>query len=111
VDQLGAIAAALGLPMTACALWLASRQSKAAGRRQSVTGSVTGGGVTQVRGVHGNVRIGADASPGPSTGLPAAPQSEPARLGGSGGQSVTWSSTAGPVRQVDDIGGDVDIDR
>ena len=108
---ISAIVAVLGLPMTACALWLAYQQSKAPGGGQSVTGSVTGGGVTQVRRVRGNVHIGADTSPGPATGLPVAPRPEPAGPPKPGGQSVTWSSTVGPVRQIDDIGGDADIDR
>ncbi|GAB3076682.1 hypothetical protein GCM10027186_36690 [Micromonospora schwarzwaldensis] len=82
---------------------------------QSVTDSVVGAGVTQVRGVRGDVRIGPAA---PATGTPSAPTAPPPAAGsGTGGvptgdgQSVTRSWTAGPVRQVDGAGGDVDIDR
>ncbi|WBB75576.1 hypothetical protein O7602_08735 [Micromonospora sp. WMMD1128] len=83
---------------------------------QSVDDSVVGGGVTQVRGVRGDVRIGGSA---PATGSPSAPTAPPPSAAGMGaggvpagdGQSVTRSWAAGPVRQVDGVGGDVDIDR
>ncbi|WP_438361837.1 hypothetical protein [Micromonospora sicca] len=90
----------------------ARRQS----RGQSVTDSSVGVGVTQVRGVRGNVRIGPSA-PAPATpSAPAAPQPPIAgpRADGVptwGGQSVTRSWTTGPVRQVDGVDGDVDVDR
>jgi len=81
---------------------------------QSVTGSSIGGSVTQVRGVRGDVRVGPSI---PAGGPPPAPAASAAALaadGGQGeeaGQSVTRSWTAGPVRQVDDVGGDVEVDR
>ncbi|MFI1996827.1 hypothetical protein [Actinoplanes sp. NPDC020271] len=81
---------------------------------QSVTDSTIGGGVAQVRGVHGSVRIGPGTSQGalssPATSSPPSAPS-PSADGGVDGQSVTRSSTTGPVRQVDDVGGDVEFDR
>jgi hypothetical protein len=82
------------------------------GGGQVVEDSTIGGGVTQVRDARGNVRIGRENTPaGP---LPQTPPSPPA--GGTApaekdGQSVRRSWTAGPVRQVDSTGGDVEIDR
>ncbi len=110
-----ALVAVLGLPLTAYGLVLARRQSSGTGR-QSVSDSVVGGGVAQVRGVRGNVRIGTPASSAPAAAdAPAAAAGPPASgatdPGGSGGQSVTGSWTAGGVRQVDDVGGDVEVDR
>lgn len=104
----GAVCAVLGLALSAYGVMLARRGSGAGG--QSVTGSSVGGGVTQVRGVQGNVRIGSTGTPpagpvvpppAPSTPLAAPP----------GGQSVTGSQVAGSVHQVDGVGGDADIDR
>jgi hypothetical protein len=106
---IGALAALLGLPMTAYGLMLARRQSKASTWGQAVTDSVVGGGVTQVRGVRGNVRIGASPpGPPPILSSPAVAPSAPCSVGD---QWVHRTWTAGPVRQVDDIGGDADIDR
>ncbi len=83
---------------------------------QSVNDSMIGGGVAQVRGVRGSVKIGSDASPAaaPSPAAsPAPPSAPPPHSGtdGSDGQSVTRTSTAGPVRQIDDVGDDVELDR
>jgi hypothetical protein len=62
--------------------------------------------------VRGTVRIGGAASPAPAAGPPdAAPESKTADPGELGGQTVAGSWTAGPVRQVADVGGDADIDR
>jgi hypothetical protein len=84
---------------------------------QSVTDSTIGDSVVQVRRVRGNVRIGhgtAPAVPTPPTSPPSPPSppsTAPSPGGDEGdGQSVTRSSTAGPVRQVDDVGGDVELD-
>ncbi|GGP05917.1 hypothetical protein GCM10012278_27220 [Nonomuraea glycinis] len=73
---------------------------------QSVSDSTVRGGVTQVKGVTGNLRIGvpsaptptpeaAPAQPSPTTPTPA-PLVEP-----QGGQSATGSQVGGEVRQVD----------
>ncbi|WP_242625398.1 hypothetical protein [Krasilnikovia cinnamomea] len=83
---------------------------------QSVTDSTIGGGVAQVRGVRSNVRIGPGTAPPAAAAAAASPSAPSASAsspsGGDGdGQSVTRSSTAGPVRQVDDVGGDVELDR
>lgn len=110
---IAALVAVLGLPVTGYGVVLARRAGRAAGG-QSVTGSVVGGGVTQVRGVGGSVRIGGTAPPATAAaaGEPdAVPGSGTAVPGGPGGQAVAGSWTAGPVRQVDDVGGDADIDR
>jgi hypothetical protein len=92
---------------------------------QSVTRSRATGGITQVRGVKGSVRIGdvppsaatpparaADAS-APSPGQPAADAPEPAgeAPGPAGGQSVTDSEAGGGITQIDGAGGDVDVGR
>jgi drug/metabolite transporter (DMT)-like permease len=85
--------------------------------RQSVTDSTIGGGVFQVSGVDGSVRIGPGTAsatpPAPPTGAAAPSSAAPASAptDGDEGQSVTRSSTAGPVRQVNDVGGDVELDR
>ncbi|MFI6226671.1 hypothetical protein ACIBCR_05035 [Micromonospora echinospora] len=118
-DKWGSVVAAtvavLGLPMTAYGLVLARRPSGGTDG-QSVTGSVVGGGVTQVRGVRGHVRIGSVASSAfnaanPPAAVAESPSSGRDDPGGSGSQSVTGSWTAGGVRQVDDVGGDVEVDR
>ncbi|MEV6801400.1 hypothetical protein AB0M91_24110 [Micromonospora rifamycinica] len=78
---------------------------------QSVTGSTIGGGVTQIRGVGGSVRIG--PAPAPPV-VPTPPESSPPQVPSPSqgdGQAVTGSSTAGPVRQVDGVGGDVELDQ
>lgn len=74
---------------------------------QSVTGSTVGGGVRQVRGVGGNVRIGpASFVSAPSaTGAPATDDDDV------GGQSVQGSQVSGSVDQIDQVAGDVDLDR
>jgi hypothetical protein len=77
---------------------------------QVVAESSVGGEVLQVRGVRGNLRIGPAASPAPPLAGSASP-SPSAPTVAPGSQSVTGSQVAGPVRQVDDIGGDADLDR
>jgi len=106
---IGASVALLGLPMTGYGIVLARRQGGDHAGGQSVADSVTGGGVTQVRGVRGNVRIGSAGPAAPPEGPE--PATGSGSTGGPGTQSVSGSWTAGPVRQVDDVGGDVDIDR
>jgi len=106
---IGASVALIGLPMTGYGIVLARRQGGAGPGGQSVSGSVIGGGINQVRGVRGTVRIGSSGPVAPPEPAPGGGSSSPAA--GPGAQSVGGSSTAGPVRQVDDVGGDVDIDR
>jgi hypothetical protein len=93
---------------------------------QRVEGSTTAGGVTQVRGVKGDVRLGTPPPRSPSVerGSPAGSSAAPGPLpsgalepapapapGTGGGQSVAGSQVGGEVRQVDDVDGDVDVDR
>ncbi len=77
---------------------------------QAVTGSVVRGGITQVRGVRGSVRIGSPSAK-PFTGRSKAPRDFHPEPSGApyGDQRIddTWST--GPARQVDDVGGDVEI--
>ncbi|WIN00120.1 hypothetical protein ACTOB_003804 [Actinoplanes oblitus] len=83
---------------------------------QSVTGSSVGGAVSQIRGVRGSVRFGPDLTPG-GPQLPAVPEPAPAAAPAADdtavgeGQQVTRSWVAGPVRQVEQVDGDVDVDR
>jgi hypothetical protein len=97
----------------------------AAAKGQSVAGSTVTGGITQVRGVTGSVRIGGPPSssaappaaapsvPSPAPGLapPGAPEPVFEAPGRGDGQSVTDSQVGGDVTQVDGAGGDVDVDR
>ncbi|MET8197996.1 hypothetical protein [Micromonospora taraxaci] len=108
----GAMVAVLGLPLTAYGVVLA-RQPARAESEQSVSNSVIGGGVTQVGTVRGNVRIGGAAWPLPTAACPpvAMPKSGAAGTGEPASQAVTGAWTAGPVQQVNDVGGDADIDR
>jgi hypothetical protein len=108
----GIFATLVGLGLSAYGLVLARRPQTARPAGQTVMNSTVGGEVTQVRGVHGSLRIGAAAAAPPSPPPSFPPRSVPSDgPASSGGQSVTGTWTAGPVRQVDDIGGDADIDR
>ncbi|MBO4161430.1 hypothetical protein JQN83_11490 [Micromonospora sp. MMS20-R2-23] len=100
----------VGLSGVALSVAVGVRARREAGG-QSVTGSTIGGGVTQVRGVGGSVRIGPASAP-PVVSTP--PGSSPPQVSSPSqgdGQAVTGSSTAGPVRQIDGVGGDVELDR
>lgn len=76
--------------------------------RQSVRSSAVGGGITQVSGTGGNVRITRRAVPPPGPVSPATPSGTVAPE--ADGQSVRDTSTTGPVDQVQNTGGDVDIE-
>jgi hypothetical protein len=100
----------------------AQNTSAGAAGGQRVEGSTTAGGVTQVRGVKGDVRLGTPPPRSPSVkrgspaGSSAAPGLSPSGAlepapGTGGGQSVAGSQVGGEVRQVDDVDGDVDVDR
>ncbi|MEV6802992.1 hypothetical protein AB0M91_32310 [Micromonospora rifamycinica] len=109
-DKWGSV---LGLFVGLAGLGLAVAGAVGARRQaggQSVTGSTIGGGVTQVRGVGGSVRIGPSPAPPVAPTPPGSSPPVPSPAPG-GGQAVTGSSTTGPVRQVDGVGGDVDLDR
>lgn len=102
---LGLFVGLVGLALSVFGTLLARRAPAA--RRQSVTGSSVRGGIIQVQGVRGGLRIdaldGASAS-SPPLGGSVAP-AEPDR------QSAPGSGVAGPLRPVTDGNGDVDIDR
>jgi hypothetical protein len=118
LDKADKWASVLGLFVGLAGLGLAVAGAVDGRRRpggQWVTDSTIGGGVTQIRGVHGKVRIGPPAPPaqsahGPS---PVPPSARTLLTSGDGGDgpSVTRSSTAGPVQQIGDVGGDVEVDR
>ena len=114
-DKIASVASAIvgmaGLGVSGYGIVLARRGPATGG--QSVTGSTVCGQVTQVRNVRGSVRIGPAASGPKQSQLP---YPQPAGSAGptgsdSGGQSVTGSQVAGPLDQVDGVGGDVDVDR
>jgi hypothetical protein len=75
---------------------------------QSVTGSTIGGGVTQVHGVRGNLRIGsppaAPRASGPDDARPPRPASET-----TGRQSVAGSDVKGSLNQISEVGGDAEV--
>lgn len=111
---LGLFVAVAGVGLSGYGL-VVSRQQRA---RQAVSGSVVGGGVTQVHGVRGDLRLGAaPAAPGPNPFPPCPPSasvtSPPpvSAQSDNSGQSVSGTWVAGPVHQVDNVGGDADINR
>lgn len=85
-------------------------RERSAPSRQSVHGSAVGGGITQVSGAGGSVRITrrGPAVPPPGSVSPTTPSGTVAPE--ADGQSVRDTSTAGPVDQVQNTGGDVDIE-
>ena len=106
VSAFGTVA---GLCMSGYGIVLARRGQDSGG--QHVAGSAVAGGVVQVRGVGGDVRIGsAGASPPPAPPGPP-PPSTPPLTSPSGGQRVDGSRVGGPVVQADGVGGDADLDR
>jgi hypothetical protein len=110
---LSAIVAVAGLAVSAIAL-VGGRADPGRGG-QSVTGSTVGGGVRQVRGVGGSVRIG-PAGQVPAPPAAAASASAVDDAGGDdkgevGGQVVDRSQVSGSVDQIDQVGGDVEFDR
>lgn len=107
----GAFAALIGLVVSVYAVAV-TRRGPARPSGQVVAGSTVAGGVVQVRGVRGSVRIGRSADLSlTASGHP--PTGSPPTSAGSGaeGQSVVDTAMSGPARQVDDVGGDVDIER
>ncbi|QIQ06881.1 hypothetical protein HA039_13455 [Streptomyces liangshanensis] len=79
------------------------------GGSQAVENSAVGGGVTQVAGTGGSVRITHRGPAGPPLAVPpgATPTQAPPP---GGGQSVRGTSASGPVDQVRDTTSDVEID-
>jgi hypothetical protein len=108
-SAVGAVVGLAGLGVTGYGIALTVRSSRRdRATSQVVASSTIRGGVTQVRGVTGGVRIGPKPMAAPRPILSAPSTSPPAE---SGGQSVMGSHLGGPVRQVDDVDGDVDVDR
>jgi len=112
-SAIGVFVSVLGLGVSGYGVLL-TRRGPAGQPSQSVTGSTVGGGVVQVRGARGNVRIAPVASavtvPPPGTASPP-PLSSASDRPAVGGQSVAGSEVSGSVRQFDDVGGDLDLDR
>jgi hypothetical protein len=88
-----------------------TRRAPTQSNGQTVRDSTVGGGSLQVRDVRGNLRIGAppESRVQPSKRRRSPHRGTPPPV--SGGQSVTNSHVEGPVRQVDGVGGDADIDQ
>ncbi|MDO0939088.1 hypothetical protein QQY66_48050 [Streptomyces sp. DG2A-72] len=82
-------------------------RSAETGGGQSIRGSAVGGGVIQVSGTNGKVRIVHRGPAGPPPSVPSS-ASAPAELGR---QSVTGSNVAGPVDQVENAAGSVEIEQ
>lgn len=90
---------------------------------QTVADSTVGGGVRQVRGVAGSVRMRSSvpvpatpgsAAPGsgaPASGAPNPPATAEGQGDGDGDQVVERSHVSGSVDQVDQVGGDVEYGR
>lgn len=116
---LSAVVAVTGLVVSVVSM-AGARQSPGGGG-QSVSGSTVGGGVRQIRGVGGSVRIGAAGTvpAGPVPGNPATTAAETddtddggdGDAGAGGGQSVDRSQIGGSVDQIDQVRGDVEFDR
>jgi hypothetical protein len=105
---ISAMAALIGLALTVYGIVLARRDP--APGSQSVTDSTIGGRLIQARGVRGNLRIGPDVAGSPAVS-PATPLGTPGDPPGAGRQTIDRSHIAGPVHQIDGVGGDADIDR
>ncbi|WP_218162376.1 hypothetical protein [Streptomyces sp. Ag109_O5-10] len=108
LDKADKLSSVLGLLLSIASFvmgWLGYARENEAG--QSVQNASVGGGVTQVSGTQGNVRI-------QRRGVPTSPSSGPPSPGAGGisesGQVVGGSSVGGHVEQVSDTGGDVHIE-
>jgi uncharacterized protein (TIGR02588 family) len=103
----GVIVAFVELAALVVGIYGVTRERRSAGGSQAVAGTSVGGDLRQVRAVKGNVRV-RRAADGP---LPSAPP--PPAVGGlrpGDGQSVTNSWVSGHLGQVDDVGGDADLE-
>lgn len=109
LDKADKLSSVLGLLLSIASFvmgWLGYARENAAG--QSVQNASVGGGVTQVSGTRGSVRIQRRGAPtSPSSGPPSS------AAGGTpeSGQVVGGSSVGGHVEQVSDTGGDVHIEQ
>ncbi|MFE1318350.1 hypothetical protein [Kitasatospora phosalacinea] len=109
LDEADKLASVLGLLLGIASFvigWLGHTREATAG--QSVQNASVGGGITQISGTQGSVRIqrrgvfSAPSSPSPSPTAAGAPEN---------GQAVGGSSVGGHVEQVSDTGGDVHIEQ
>ncbi|MFE3206331.1 hypothetical protein [Embleya sp. NPDC059237] len=112
LDEADKWASVLGLFVALAGLAVSvagARRERPASNGQSVTDSAINGGVTQVSGTGGNVRI-TRRSARPVVPSPVAPGTPPPAGGAGDGQRVHGSIVSGPVDQVQGTGGDVDIE-
>ena len=83
-------------------------EQRSATGSQAIVRSSVGGDATQIRGVKGNVRINrGDARPLP---VDPTPNAADGGLADDDAQTVTDSRVSGYVSQIDDVGGDVEMD-
>lgn len=106
---IGALVGLIGIGLSTYGVVLARRAATSLSGGQKVLGSRVGGGLTQVRKARGNVRIGQDQSAASASSNPRSTGTSFNNTADS--QAVVDSITKGPVRQIDDVDGDVDIDR
>lgn len=78
---------------------------------QQVQASTIGGDAVQVRGVGGNVRVSRSLTPAPQTRSPQPPGGATPPGASPGVQSLTNAQIGGSSTQIDEIAGDVDIER
>ncbi|MFF8774031.1 hypothetical protein [Kitasatospora sp. NPDC015120] len=107
----GAGAAAAG-PAALCGRSFAGAGERREVSRQAVVGSAVGGGVVQISGARGGVRLtvrnGPAAPPPPPLPSPGAPPT--AVRAAAGGQFVERSTVGGSVVQLDGVAGDAEIE-
>lgn len=77
---------------------------------QVVQSSSIGGGIAQIADTDGSVKIRRSGNPAGPPPAPPAGTTSPATSPSEGGQSVRDTATSGPVDQVRDTGGDVEIE-
>lgn len=113
LDKADKVASVVGLFVALAGLAISvaglRRQEPTAGA-QGVDGTSVGGGVTQISGTGGSVKIThrASAASGAPAPIPGAASAAPL---GAGGQTVRNSSTTGPVDQVQSTEGDVEVEK
>ncbi len=109
LDKADKLASVLGLLLSIASFvmaWLGYTREAVAG--QSVQNASVSGGLTQVSGTRGSVRIQRRGAPS----SPSSPPPSPTAAGAPGsGQAVGGSSVGGHVEQVSDTGGDVHIEQ
>lgn len=109
LDKADKLASVLGLLLGIASFvmgWLGYTRETTPG--QSVQNASVGGGITQVSGTQGSVRIQRRGAPSSSSTPPPSPTTAGAP---ESGQAVGGSSVGGHVEQVSDTGGDVNIEQ